>query len=128
MKNFLLQFFTWWNGQTLGTRFYTWRKGEHIGNDETGNRYYRSKPARGGRERRWVIYNGVAEPTTIPPGWNAWMHYRSAEPPGPYTPHEWEKPHEPNLTGTAYAYRPPGSILRARPETPGGPDYEPWKP
>ena len=21
MKDFLLQFFTWWNGQTLGTRF-----------------------------------------------------------------------------------------------------------
>ncbi|HET7716433.1 MAG TPA: NADH:ubiquinone oxidoreductase subunit NDUFA12, partial [Bauldia sp.] len=27
MKRFLLQFFTWWNGQTLGTRFFTWRKG-----------------------------------------------------------------------------------------------------
>ena len=25
MKTFLLQFFTWWNGQTLGTRFHTWR-------------------------------------------------------------------------------------------------------
>ena len=34
MKQFLLQFFTWWNGQTLGTRFYTWRKGEAVGMDE----------------------------------------------------------------------------------------------
>ncbi|RUV54669.1 NADH:ubiquinone oxidoreductase subunit NDUFA12, partial [Mesorhizobium sp. M5C.F.Ca.IN.020.29.1.1] len=23
MKTFLLQFFTWWNSQTLGTRFHT---------------------------------------------------------------------------------------------------------
>jgi NADH:ubiquinone oxidoreductase subunit len=129
MKQFLLQFFTWWNGQTLGTRFDTWRKGAFVGSDETGNRYYREKkkPA-GRRERRWVIYNGLAEPSRIPPGWHAWMHYRSDEPPGPYVPREWEKPHEPNLTGTALAYRPPGSVLNPRPRTPGGPDYEPWKP
>ena len=43
MKTFLLQFFTWWNGQTLGTRFWTWRKGEFVGSDEAGNRYYREK-------------------------------------------------------------------------------------
>ena len=31
MKSFLLQFFTWWHGQTLNTRFHTWRKGERVG-------------------------------------------------------------------------------------------------
>jgi len=128
MKQFLVQFFTWWNGQTLGTRFYTWRKGGYVGSDEFGNRYYREKKPSRPRERRWIIYNGIAEPTMIPPGWNAWMHYRADEPPGDYVRREWEKPHEPNLTGTAYAYRPPGSVLNPRPETPGGPDYEPWKP
>ena len=128
MKNFLLQFFTWWNGQTLGTRFFTWRKGELVGTDDQGNRYYRSKAASGRRERRWVIYHGLAEASRIPPGWHGWIHYRTDQPPGDYTPREWQKPHEPNLTGTAYAYRPPGSILRERPTTPGGPDYEPWKP
>ncbi|MHA7884845.1 MAG: NADH:ubiquinone oxidoreductase subunit NDUFA12, partial [Nitratireductor rhodophyticola] len=40
MKKFLLQFFTWWNGQTLGTRFHTWRKGTRVGEDEFGNTYY----------------------------------------------------------------------------------------
>ena len=128
MKQFLLQFFTWWNGQTLGTRFDTWRKGAFVGSDEAGNRYYLEKKPSGARSRRWVIYNGLAEPSAIPPGWHAWMHYRSDEPPGPYTPRDWEKPHEPNLTGTALAYRPPGSVLNPRPRTPGGPDYEPWKP
>ena len=128
MKAFIIQFFTWWNGQTLGTRFDTWRKGAFVGSDEAGNRYYREKKPSGARGRRWVIYNGLAEPSMIPPGWHAWMHYRSDEPPGPYVPREWEKPHEPNLTGTALAYRPPGSVLHPRPRTPGGPDYEPWKP
>ncbi|TMJ39431.1 MAG: NADH:ubiquinone oxidoreductase subunit NDUFA12, partial [Alphaproteobacteria bacterium] len=41
MINFLKQFFSWWNGQTLGLRFYTWRKGEFVGQDEFGNLYYR---------------------------------------------------------------------------------------
>ena len=66
MKTFFLRFFTWWNSQTFGTQFWTWAYGELVGQDEFGNRYYRT---RGGKidptllmERRWVIYNGVAEP------------------------------------------------------------------
>ncbi len=124
MKNFLVQFFTWWNGQTLGTRFYTWRFGEAVGSDEQGNHYYRERNG----TRRWVIYNGIAEASRIPPGWHAWMHYRSDEPPASYTPREWQKPHVPNLTGTPAAYRPPGSILGPDPRTPGKPDYEAWRP
>ena len=124
MKQFLREFFTWWNGQTLGTRFWTWRKGEFVGEDEFGNRYYSEKNG----ARRWVIYNGVAEASAIPPGWHGWMHHRVDEPPKSYEPREWQKAHEPNLTGTAYAYRPKGSILGSptRPTTDG--EYEPWKP
>jgi NADH:ubiquinone oxidoreductase subunit len=124
MRWFWLEFFTWWNGQTLGTRVWTRRHGELVGEDEAGNRYYRERH----RNRRWVIYNGYAEPSAIPPGWHAWMHYRTDEPPGAYQSREWEKPHQPNLTGTARAYRPPGSILHASPQTPVDPDYEPWVP
>jgi len=126
MKNLLLQFFTWWNGQTLGTRFYTWRAGEFVGNDEYGNRYYRRKKG----NRRWVIYNGEAEASRIPAAWHGWMHHRTNVPPpeDTYKPHPWEKPHIPNLTGTPAAYRPKGSILGAekRPKVTG--DYEPWTP
>jgi hypothetical protein len=80
MKTFLLQFFTWWNGQTLGTRIFTWRKGEKVGTDEFGNTYYRTRggakdPALG-HERRWVIYKGEADASKIPPGWYGWMHHR----------------------------------------------------
>ena len=59
MKQFLLQFFTWWNGQTLGTRLDTWRR-QRGRQDEFGNRYYRAAPI-GRPHRRWVIYNGEAE-------------------------------------------------------------------
>ena len=126
MREFLLQFFTWWSGQTLGTRFFTWRKGEFVGQDEYANRYYREK--NGGR--RWVVYNGEVEASRIPPAWHGWMHHRTDIPPTEedYKPRHWEKPHLPNLTGTPAAYRPRGSILtpEQRPEVTG--DYKPWTP
>ena len=126
MKRFLLQFFTWWNGQTLGTRFYTWRRGTAVGTDEAGNRYYTDRKT----GRRWVIYADMVEASKVPPGWNAWLHHNADEPPSEqtYRPHEWEKPHLPNMTGTPLAYRPPGSILTSedRPRVTG--DYEPWRP
>ena len=134
MKDLLIQFFTWWNGQTWGTAFHTWRHGEKVGTDEFGNTYYRT---RGGAidpvvgfERRWVIYNGVAEASTIPPGWYGWMHHRTDTPPTEeaYQPRAWMKPHRPNPTGTPAAYRPKGSILSTgeRPNATG--DYRAWQP
>ncbi|HMB48966.1 MAG TPA: NADH:ubiquinone oxidoreductase subunit NDUFA12 [Afifellaceae bacterium] len=126
MKAFLLQIFTWWNGQTMGTRFYTWRRGELVGEDEAGNHYYRERSG----ERRWVIYNGVADASKIPPGWHGWMHYRTDVPPTDesYSPKEWQKPHQENLTGTSGAYLPKGSLVSGeqRPEVTG--DYEAWTP
>ncbi|HKN42706.1 MAG TPA: NADH-ubiquinone oxidoreductase subunit NDUFA12 family protein, partial [Propionibacteriaceae bacterium] len=75
MKKFLLQFFTWWNGQTLGTRLHTWRHGQEVGQDEFGNVYYEGGTDSEGRARRSVIYNGVSEASMIPPGWHGWMHH-----------------------------------------------------
>jgi len=43
MKTFLLRFFTWWNGQTFGTQLWTWLYGEFVGEDEFGNRYFRTR-------------------------------------------------------------------------------------
>jgi len=134
MKNFLLKLFTWWNSQTFGTQFWTWMYGERVGEDEFGNRYYRTRGGkidRGfGFERRWVIFNGYAEASTIPVSWHGWMHHTVDTPPTQenYKPREWEKPHRPNMTGTAGAYRPPGSTLTAnrRPQATG--DYKAWMP
>jgi NADH:ubiquinone oxidoreductase subunit len=130
MKNLLIQFFTWWNGQTMGTRFHTWRHGERVGEDEQGNVYYQGGKDAEGRTRRWVIYNGYAEASAIPSGWHGWMHYRVDTPPSKedYRPRDWQKPHKPNLTGTAGAYRPHGSMLNpeSRPVVTG--DYDAWTP
>lgn len=126
MKPLLLQIFTWWNGQTMGTRFFTWRKGIRVGEDEAGNVYYQDATAK----RRWVIYNGPAEPSAIPPGWHGWMHHRTDTPPPreAYAPRAWQQPHRPNPTGTPAAYRPKGSILAngTRPRSTG--DYDAWTP
>ena len=134
MKLFLLKFFTWWSGQTFGTQLWTWRFGELVGEDEQGNRYFRT---RGGKidpslgfERRWVVYNGYAEASRVPPSWHGWLHHTVDIPPieERYTPREWEKPHIPNMTGTPAAYRPAGSTLASgrRPKATG--DYQPWTP
>src|ERR1700756_5695529 len=134
MKAFLLRLFTWWNSQTFGTQLWTWLYGESVGEDEFGNRYYRTK---GGKidpvlkfERRWVIYNGYAEATTVPPGWHGWLHHTVDVPPSQASAKAWpwEKPHRPNLTGTPMAYRPSGSVLAEGRRPPATGDYEPWTP
>jgi len=77
-----------------------------------------------------VIFNGYTEASTVPPSWHGWLHHTVDTPPmqESYKPREWEKPHRPNLTGTAGAYRPPGSTLAAnrRPKATG--DYKAWAP
>lgn len=130
MASFWKQFFTWWNGQTLNTRFYTWRKGERVGEDEVGNVYYQGGKDSEGRTRRWVIYANYSEASAIPPGWHGWIHHRTDLAPSQdnYIPHAWQKPHQPNLTGTPAAYRPKGSIASTekRPKVTG--DYDAWTP
>ena len=134
MKLFLLKFFTWWSGQTFGTQLWTWRFGELVGQDAQGNTYYRTKGGKIdptlGFQRRWVVYNGYAEATKIPPEWHGWIHHTVDVAPTEesYTPREWEKPHVPNMTGTPQAYRPSGSTLASgrRPKATG--DYQAWTP
>ena len=134
MKQFILKLFTWWNSQTFGTQLWTWRFGELVGTDEQGNRYYRR---RGGAidpvlgfERRWVIYKGYAEGSRVPPAWHGWLHHIVDLPPTELKDESrnWERPHQPNPTGTPRAYHPSGSIAGSgrRPRVTG--DYQPWTP
>lgn len=122
--SFLSQVFTWWNGQTLGTRFYTWRRGRKVGEDSQGNIYYQSADG----VRRWVIYNGEAEASRVSPDWHGWLHRTWDTPPSnkPLVHKSWEKPHQENQTGTALAYAPAGSIRRDHPADRA--DYEAWSP
>ncbi|MDA8869794.1 NADH:ubiquinone oxidoreductase subunit NDUFA12 [Rhizobiaceae bacterium] len=125
MKAFFLQFFTWWHTNTLATRFFTWRNGDKVGTDETGNTYYRSE-----ENRRWIIYNGAVDPTRIPAGWHGWLHFRTDIAPSDeaYAARDWELPHKANLTGTMGAYRPKGALSNQTKTPDVAADYEAWSP
>ncbi len=124
--------FTWWNGATIGTLFTIAKRADLVGADELGNRYYQARDHRSydGRRRRWVVYNGYAEASKVSPDWHGWLHYTFDEPPteAPLKRRQWEKDHQPNMTGTPLAWRPPGSLSAegVRPAATG--DYESWKP
>jgi NADH:ubiquinone oxidoreductase subunit len=112
---------------------YTWLRGQEMGRDAFGNRYYRDKTGakRARREKRWVVYQGDAEATKVPPDWHAWLHHLSADPPPPEglpTRKPWQKPHQPNLTGSPLAYRPPGHDFQGGARAKATGDYEPWTP
>ena len=121
---FLLRLLTWWNGQTLGTQLFTWRRGVMVGEDAGGNIFYQTRDGK----RRWVIYNGEAEASRVCPDWHGWLHFTWNDPPtaGGLKHKAWEKPHQENLTGTGLAYAPPGSIRRTAPVERR--DYEAWTP
>jgi NADH:ubiquinone oxidoreductase subunit len=121
---FIKQIFTWWNGQTLNTKIHTWLNGVRVGEDKAGNLFYETRDGK----RRWVIFNGESEASRVSPDWHGWLHHTYKEPPTkkPLVHKVWEKPHQENLTGTAQAYAPAGSI---RAQTPADrSDYSAWRP
>lgn len=120
----LLRSVTWWNGPTLNTQLWSWRKGVRVGEDNQGNQFYRTKDDK----RRWVMFNGETEATRVSPDWHGWLHHTYQDPPteAPLPHKTWEKPHEENLTGTALAYAPAGSIRKGVPKERR--DYEAWSP
>ena len=120
----LLRAVTWWNGQTLNTQLFTWRRGVKVGEDDAGNIFYETKD----RVKRWVIFNGEAEASRVSPDWHGWLHHTWDEPPTqtPLVHKTWEKPHQANLTGTAMAHAPAGSLRNATPQLTS--DYEAWVP
>ncbi|CUH47315.1 NADH:ubiquinone oxidoreductase subunit NDUFA12 [Ruegeria atlantica] len=122
--NSLLRAVTWWNGSTLNTQIYTSRKGIKVGEDDEGNVFYQNADD----SRRWVIFNGEAEASRVDPDWHGWLHRTWDEPPTdkPLKHKSWEKPHQENLTGSALAYAPAGSLRR--PDPVERKDYEAWSP
>lgn len=125
----LKQIFTWWNGSTLGASFDIRRRATPIGKDDQGNAYFEERKVVGGRRRRYVLYNGLAEASRIPPDWFGWLHHILLEPPtvAPLPRKAWEREHRPNLTGTHLAYRPAGSLANAGEARPMD-GYESWDP
>lgn len=123
--------FTWWNGATMGARFDIGRRARVVGTDDQGNRYFEERrPSLEGRKRRYVIYNGVAEPSRVPPDWHGWLHHTFDKPPteDPFVLKAWELSHKPNLTGTPGAYHPKGSLAAGADRQKSSGDYEAWTP
>lgn len=102
------------------------------GTDAFGNKYYTAKPRKGyKRERRWVIYKGSPEASAVPPEWHGWLHHQTDAVPDSNAPsfrRPWQRPHQPNLTGTNQAYRPPGHVLSGGQRDKATGDYEAWIP
>ena len=122
---FFKNLFTWWEGASLGTALYSWRKGRRVGGDGLGNGYFE-----GSDGRRWVIYAGSNDVSRVPPEWYAWLTRQiddvpdRALPPPP----KFLLAATPNLTGTAAAYRPAGALERGGRRAAASGDYQPWTP
>jgi NADH:ubiquinone oxidoreductase subunit len=113
----------------LGTRIFTSLRGRGIGRDAFGNRYFEEKSAvRGRRVRRWVIYAGEPEASTVPPEWHAWLHYTVDVPISDAGRMPWQKPHLPNRTGTPFSYRPAGHDYKGGRRRRATGDYDAWSP
>mgnify|MGYP002640991661 CR=1 FL=1 len=98
-----------------------------IGSDEFDNNYFQNKDG-----KRFVVYNGMAEPSKIPFEWHGWMHYTTNTPPIQMNTHKlsWQKIHLPNLTGTKNAYSPGNSKRNSKKDSTINSNipYESWKP
>jgi len=114
----------------FGTTLFTLIHGQLVGRDAFGNKYYVDRRTKGQkREVRWVIYKGAADASSVPPGWHGWLHHATdAIPEAAPAQRPWQRPHRPNPTGTALAYRPPGHILSGGRREPATGDYERWVP
>ena len=126
------EIFSWWGGNTWGTRWTIWKTSKLVGEDEFGNRYYLQKKGTGplGVPRRFVVYKDLADASKVPPEWHGWLHHRTDTPPSKedYKAHEWETPHVPNLTGSSAAYRPKGSMANPQDRQKVTGDYDAWTP
>ncbi len=118
--------FTWWDGATIGTALYSARKGVLVGEDDSGNRYYKTRDG----TRRWVIYNGANDAARVAPEWHGWLHGTFEGEPESYLPpaRKWERIAPGNPTGTASAYRPGGALEKGGHRAAATGDYQPWSP
>ena len=103
MLTLLKKIFIWWNQETLGTKLKTIFYRKLAGKDSSGNKYYESKSG-----KRWVIYNDEIDASKIPNEWYSWMHFTNnrIENNHELEKYVWQKPHQPNQTGTENSYHP----------------------
>jgi len=116
---------------TFGTWLFTKMRGESVGTDAQGNRYFQDKRVIEGRRRkRWMMYNGEPEASRVPAEWHGWLHGTYDDVPESHLPPPriWEADYTPNATGTVQAYRPQGALERGGQRARAVGDYEAWTP
>ena len=127
VKRFLEFLFTWWNGNTVGTKLYTFLNGKKVGEDYFGNSYFESKD----KKNRWCIYSNQSEASKISPEWNSWLRFISnTSPKGNDRTHNWQKLFNGNTTGLDSTYKPGITGTGVSKEDLGNyqSDYKAWKP
>ncbi len=126
LKNFFKILFTWWNGKTLGTLLFTWKKGIFVGEDSFGNKFYKTK----NDKKRWVIYESDSEASKLDPDWHSWIRFTALKnPTNKISKYKWEKPYIENLTGLSSVYRPNKVVLEKNTmKTNIEKDYSSWEP
>lgn len=85
----------------MGIFLQTLLYGVRIGKDSLGNQYYRQRQffLMGKRAKRWVVYAGQNDASSVTASWHAWLHYRTDTPPDNQPlAQSWQKPHLPNQT------------------------------
>ena len=57
---------------------------------------------------RWVIYKDEIDASKIPNEWFSWIHFtkNKIENVHEFQKYDWQKPHQPNQTGTENSYHP----------------------
>ena len=114
----------------IGTILYTWLYGKKVATDEYNNTYYcNSNNFNDVNSKRWVMFSGEIEASKVPSHWHAWLHKSIDIPPINYkNKYNWQKKHQPNLTGTSKAYYPDFHPLSKKKNISINKDYEAWKP
>lgn len=107
----------------------TLRRGGAVGEDGAGNRFFETrKPRAGTRPRRWVVYARHEDASSVGPEWHGWLHYLGDRALTAAGSRPWQKPHQPNLTGTPAGYRPAGHDYLGGKRAQASADYESWSP
>ena len=94
---------------SIGTLLYSFFFGIKVGEDKSGNRFFRHKK---NKKKRWVLYNKIVEPTNLEVKWQVWLTdiNNHVEPVQIVKEFKWQKKIEANKTGTALSYHPRKNI------------------
>jgi NADH:ubiquinone oxidoreductase subunit len=108
---------------------FTFRKGHKVGEDDFEIGYVQKSGVSLGVPARWVI-TAISRSLRCRRSGTAGCITRSTrcQQMKLHQPKPWQQAHQMNMTGTAHAYRPAGSILGSGPRAKSSADYKPWKP